>query len=512
MSSQITNLPTHILLAIASHLDRPSLVNLAVTCKMLHPVAEKAIWTHLDLSIRSSPASSIIKNRLSRVRDTYIWQPGQDEVAYQLTIATAYSEVMKILHHHLLVHPLWLRHIRRITVDIDQLLCDSFLDLLRLTSPTLTSLELLPPEYVFGPSRTQSLFTLAQVFLSLDAPLVALRHLQITLEENWQTPLRFALRCAPYLRSLRITPASAHAGGWGRKTIFESPDGRHWPSMSYLRKVEVDEMSEQLADMLTYLLQCSDGITYVALRDQSGCWKPSSSDPLVIILGQQAKLDYLAMSREAFDTLRKSGSVPPIKILSISDKNVKHTLPLLQFNIIPQCETITTMYLNGYSALAHGTTSFGWDEEYQGLPAPMRTIPPSFLDDIHQSKNLKVVLFPTDPYEANYPGEEFVPTEEILKKTGRAILIRTYTTTDQHGNQDMFTHCRSYSAHHTHVTDSYAHHAQEVWEEYTDFNGKYVDPSILGKVYSTLGAEGMWIEGGRDLRMPSEAWEVLRKV
>ncbi|WVQ68452.1 uncharacterized protein L199_006660 [Kwoniella botswanensis] len=460
MSTHVTDLPTHVLLAIASHLDRLSLVNLATICSCLQPIAEEVVWSHLDLSIHRSTSRSIVKNRILRIRDAHAWQSDY----HQYMARASYGTIMQDLTSHLQAHPSWIKSVRRISVDIDILLCELFRCLLQLISPTLKSLELFPPEFAFGPSRSQSLLTIEQVFLSLNTQLTSLRHLQITLEGDWQNTLGSALRSVPYLRSLRISPASAHAGGWGRKTLFEQPDGRIWPAMMYLRRIEVDEMYTQMEDMITSILQDSDEITEIALRDPGGY------------------------------------------------KNVKYTLPLLQPNTIPESDTMTTLYLYGYSTPAEGTTSFAWDEENQGLPALIRPIPSSILARVRQSKNLRLILFPTDHFdELNHVGGEYRSDQETLKTIGRGVLIRTYTTTDPYGKVDTFTHCRSYSAHHTHVSNAQVHHAENVWEEYTDFNGKHINASVLGEVYRVSGEAEMWKEGGRDLQLPEQAWNVLRK-
>ncbi|WWC93391.1 hypothetical protein V866_000225 [Kwoniella sp. B9012] len=508
MSTHVTDLPTHVLLAIASHLDRLSLVNLATTCSSLHPIAEEVVWSHLDLSIHPSASRSIVKNRILRIRDAHAWQSDY----HQYMARASYGTIMQDLTNHLQAHPSWIKSVRRISVDIDKLLCEPFRYLLRLVSPILKSLELFPPEFAFGPSRSQSLLTIEQVFLSLTTQLTSLRHLQITLEGDWQDTLESALRSVPYLRSLRISPASAHAGGWGRKTLFEQPDGRIWPAMMYLRRIEVDEMYTQMEDMITSLLQGSDEITHIALRDPGGCWRPSPNDPLIGLLASQKKLEYLSMNIDAFTALNQVDSLPPLKVLSITDKNVKYTLPLLQPDTIPGSDTMTTLYLYGYSTLAQGTTSFAWDEEYQGLPAPIRPIPLSILARIRLSKSLRLILFPTDHVdELNHVGGEYRSDQEILKTIGRGVLIRTYTTTDPYGKVDTFTHCNSYSAHHTHVSNAQVYHAENVWEEYTDFNGKNINASVLGEVHRVSGEVEMWKEGGRDLQLPEQAWNVLRK-
>ncbi|WWD02191.1 hypothetical protein V865_000229 [Kwoniella europaea PYCC6329] len=483
MSTHFTDLPTQVLLAIASHLDRLSLVNLAITCSSLQPIAEEVVWSQLDLSIHPSTRHSIVKNRILRIQDAHAWQSD----SHQYMSPASYGTIMQDLTNHLQAHPSWIRSVRRISVDIDKLLCEPFRYLLQLISPTLKSLELFPPAFAFGPSRSQSFLTIAQVFLSLNTQLTSLRHLE-------------------------ITPASAHAGGWGRKPLFEQPDGRIWPAMRCLISIEVDEMYAQMEDIITSLLQDSDEITHIALRDPGGCWRPSPNDPLIGLLASQKKLEYLSMNIDPFTALNQVDSLPPLKVLSITDKNVKYNLPLLQPYTIPECDTMTTLYLYGYPTLAQGTTSFAWDEEYQGLPPLIRPIPSSILARIRQSKNLRLILFATDHVdELNYVGREYRSDQETFKTIGRGVLIRTYTTTDRYGKVNTFTHCRSYSAHHTHVSNAQVYHAENVWEEYTDLNGEHVSASVLGEVYRVSGEEEMWIEGGRDLQLPEQAWDVLRK-
>ncbi|WWC90566.1 uncharacterized protein L201_005502 [Kwoniella dendrophila CBS 6074] len=341
----------------------------------------------------------------------------------------------------------------------------------------------------------------------LHQPLTNLRHLQITLEDDWQDTLHSGLLCMPHVRSLTISSASAYAGGWGRKTMLDLPDGRCWPIMKYLKRLEVDEMYPELEEMVTNVLLQSKSIQYVALRDPADRWKPSSMNPVVLALKDIKHLDYLALNRKTFDIFQLSGNLPSIDILSISDDRLKYNLSLLQGDIIPPCDTMSILYLHGNSTLPPITTSFAWDEEVHSLPAPVRSINPTILADIEKASKLQLILFPAQVEDEYFIHEEYLTPEESLKKVGRGITLRTYTSTD---DQHTFTHCTSYTAHHTHVSDSQAYPSEDIQEEYTDYDGCYVDANTLGNMYQAVYKPTNWTEGGRGLDLPEQAWRILK--
>ncbi|WWC71377.1 uncharacterized protein I206_105332 [Kwoniella pini CBS 10737] len=509
MPIHLTDLPSEILADVASYLDRKSCINFASTCELIKPIAEISIWDHLDLSLyrvnyRNSNSSIGIKRILS-IRDAHAWRIGDDLSYYETTAAEEYSNLMQRLFKFSSTHPEKMKSIRRISIDIDKLLCQSFIELLKILSTTLKNLALYPPEYAFGSLSHQSQLNLHQVFQSLPFPLISLKYLRITLNENWQDTLYSTLICTPNLESIKISPASAHAGGWGRRSSFEAYDGRSWPILGNLKRIEVDEMFEQMSGMIIELLRSSTRIDYLALRDSAGCWKPTTEDELLHEIGNLNNLKYLGMSRQAYDVLVQSTGKPSIRMLSIEDPNVTYSSSLLKPHIIPPCEA-DILYLYGYSSITKGTTSFEWD--MKNHQSNHRYSSNELIKQFQHAENLKLVLFPMDnsqEIDTDLIQCCYHTNEEILLRIGRGMIIRSYI--DQN---NVFTHIRTYTALHTHVSTSHAHHAQEVWEDFTDLNKSPVMLGAVEHVYKTLGEQKQWIDGGRDLQAKFDAWKVLQ--
>lgn len=138
------------------------------------------------------------------------------------------------------------------------------------------------------------------------------------------------------------------------------------------------------------------------------------------------------------------------------------------------------------------------------LPARIGHVPPDILSQIFAAASLELIQLPGVIEKEHHGGFDYWGSDRCFINHERAILIRTY-----HQDGVIFTHCRSYTAHVSHISDGVIHRSEHVWEEHTDFNGSLVPASSLSEVYQVLGESVAWTRPGRDLGMPNAAWDVL---
>lgn len=164
--------------------------------------------------------------------------------------------------------------------------------------------------------------------------------------------------------------------------------------------------------------------------------------------------------------------------------------------------------------------TWAWDGEGRGLPPPIRPITPSTLISILAAPKLLLIQLPGSPEK-----ERGIPTidEEwdywgsraCLVAHDRGVLVRTYESAitmdgGEGGRREVFVHCRSYSAHHSHIDEGIIHRSDNVWEEHVDYQGECPPGSVLAEVYCLLGESAGWKIPARGKVLPEEAWEVLR--
>ncbi|WVQ79746.1 hypothetical protein IAT38_001846 [Cryptococcus sp. DSM 104549] len=517
LKTTFSDLPEVVHQHIACFLDRPSAVALASTCLLLNPIGEGAAWRHVNLSLHRDtfypgPQAMAVpvlgKERLLRIRQMYEWTPDLGEGSQAAVQPLAFADTLRCLVAHIKSHPRYLLSIRTISVDVDRLLSEPFLELLTLVGERLTRLELLPPEFAYGPLSIKGLLTTTELFDKLPRPLKALRHLHLSLPSQWQDQVSSVLSRTPYLRSLRLSPDSNQAGGWGERTLFEEATVREWPSLPLLERLEVDDVDGSLSSMLASLVSGSGRIQYIGLRDPECTWRPDYGDPLIEELGQRSEVGYLGLGYPAFDVLTKRGYVPSVERLSIIDRDVQNTLPLLQAHTIPQCSSVKELFLYGPRYTACGTATWSWSSPWQGLPSPVRGIDETILLALHSNPFLSIIHFPTCFNLDDSPSDDLAWTGSPWPGTSeRVVLIRTYV------NQgETFTHCRSFTSHHEHVDKGLVHEAEQVWEESTDYEGRRVGGGALAEVYMAAGEDVGWTKPGRGLAMVEEAWAILRGI
>lgn len=155
--------------------------------------------------------------------------------------------------------------------------------------------------------------------------------------------------------------------------------------------------------------------------------------------------------------------------------------------------------------------NWSWNGEMRGLPSPVRQISKQALDRLRNAPQLLCIQPPGSvDREQPLPQEEddwcYWGSERCFSGHGRATLIRTY----HHSSGEIFTHCRTYSAHHSHIDEGIIYRSDDVWEEFADYEGGRVSAGTLARVYKIMGETVGWRVPKRGLAMPGGAWEVLR--
>lgn len=185
------------------------------------------------------------------------------------------------------------------------------------------------------------------------------------------------------------------------------------------------------------------------------------------------------------------------------------------------------VFLYSYAQMNESRSiTWAWDGESRGLPPPIRPISSATLINLLAAPKLLLIQMPgspdkerglpCSPEDWNYWG-----SRPCFASHDRAVLIRTYEykpsatdRVDQDGydcRRQVFTHCRSYSAHHSHIDEGIIHRSDDVWEEHVDYQGFCPPGNVLAEVYSMLGEHAGWKVPGRGLTLPEEAWNVLRR-
>jgi hypothetical protein len=179
---------------------------------------------------------------------------------------------------------------------------------------------------------------------------------------------------------------------------------------------------------------------------------------------------------------------------------------------IPPLPSVKVLYSYAQFTEARSVT-WAWNGESRGQPSPIRPICETTLKALFTAASLLLIQLPgqhdkerpvpTSEQEWNYWG-----SKSCFKAHDRGVLIRTYIHPT---TKEVFTHCRSYAAHHSHIDEGIIHRSEDVWEEHVDYQGLVAPAGVLGMVYKKMGKEAGWRVPGRGLEMNEEAWNVLRK-
>lgn len=336
----LTTLPEHILRQIASHLDRSSAISIACTCSALQTYGETSAWTDLNLSLQRSYLARPLSyewtkplggNRLYALRYIFtafpqVSDPPEPGVIQSLALARLVGQLTDLLDSR----PAWRKAVRLISYDIDRLCSREFGRLLETVSSTWISLELLPPDYPFNEYPTQGLFSPERLFRSLTFPLSSLRHLHLTINEQWEERIRMILPVVPNLRSLRLTPSMQYSAGWGQRVTFGPAESRiGWPTLPSLRHLEVDETHSVFAGMLEELVAAAPLLHHAAFRDSGFEWDPEVDDPLLCALRRSTKLKYLGVSSLCAGRIEQQGGLHQLEQLSLEQQDASNELPQL---------------------------------------------------------------------------------------------------------------------------------------------------------------------------------------
>ena len=175
---------------------------------------------------------------------------------------------------------------------------------------------------------------------------------------------------------------------------------------------------------------------------------------------------------------------------------------------IPPLPQLKTFFSHSYAPDTGRTITWACSPEPLscGLPAPIRDISSNTLAQLHAASSLETIQIP-GRVENEWFGKNdaYWGSRRCYEKDGRASLIRTYTF-----GEEVFTHCRSYTAHHSVIDGGFIHQNEAMWEEHTDYAGIYVSADVLSAVYAAAGLYAAWTKPGRGLNLPTQAWDILR--
>jgi hypothetical protein len=181
---------------------------------------------------------------------------------------------------------------------------------------------------------------------------------------------------------------------------------------------------------------------------------------------------------------------------------------------IPPLQGMKALY--SYAPINEGrSVTLASNGESRGLPPALRRISATTLQTILAATSLLYIQLPGSPTRefglpVNDAQWQYWGSKSCAEKHDRAVLIRTY---EHETTGESFTHCRGYSAHHSHIEEGIIHRTEDVWEEHVDYMGACPPAGVLGEVYEAIGHEtgGGWRVPGRHLRMSESAWEALRR-
>ncbi len=307
--AQVSTLPSHLKREIASYLDRNSAVSLSATCTALRDAGENSTWSELNISLDRAfhmhphpyeYTRPLGGNKLYVIRRAYQWNDHDGDDAIEL-VDSAVNTYLEDLCAFLQAHPARRSAVRSIYFDLDRSLPSSFVKLLNLVHPTLTSFHIIPGTRTAHPHTPSDSLLLTNSYASLDISMPHLRHLQLVIGSDWDKTLDIVLPVVPRLRSLKLTCQEPFYGGYRPHTIYRPANVEVWPSLILLEHLEVDQMDPHLAPFLIGLVQSSPRLRRVILHDPLGSWNPRSSR--LIELLSTLKLEYIHASSEAsFDT------------------------------------------------------------------------------------------------------------------------------------------------------------------------------------------------------------------
>lgn len=299
-SRTLADLPEEIQRVVASNLDRPSAVDLSVTCSALKEAAESEVWRKLIISLRTGYETSNPDEwprPLGGVRLlTICYFSNQPSGSLDIIPVTRfYNDLV----NELTQNPSRCQQVRSLLVDLNYLVvaCGRLLGMIRLS---LQELEI--ARSVYG-NREWELRnrTISRLFNSLDGPLISLRTLRIPLHEDWSSTLLCVFPRVPFLRSLHIEVVDGWCGGWGNKFIFNpAPAETVYTPLPSLRRLVIEEMSDALVPMVMTLINGAPRLKSVELGDPTDQWHDES---VVEVVKQLPDLEHLGLPKKYYRKL-----------------------------------------------------------------------------------------------------------------------------------------------------------------------------------------------------------------
>lgn len=502
-------LPRELMLQVVKHLDYNSACALARTCKALQAVAEVAIYSGLALSNPSvcTPSSDIrlfARRKLDAIRRKLY----MDEPDRHMSASFQYAKLMRKVVGFLHTHPLRRTSITTLQIDYENVCPRKLQELLETLAPTLKHLEVNKPRHGLTVPMRAGWVAFTEMITSMKAQLSSLRSLNYCYDEDWDARLFALLQKAPNLVELRLIANSQYSGGWGERALLEREEkGRCWPQLRLLRVLQVDEMDGHLCNLLIRLVTGASDLECVRLHDISLVWQPNAGDPLLQALGESRSLKYLDVSSAGRSACDFKNGFKALEVLFEGDVMVEEA-PLLSTVLLPTLPRLK--HFMHWCRESPAGTEWPYDAFTRCIPAAVEPLPPSLLQQIASAPGLEFIRLNEIGSTEGNPADWQCPTEywtseKALHNSERALLIRTYVSE----NGLTFTHCRGFNT--REPGDKYAdpRNVLSLWQEYSDFQGECVGTDLLNQVYVLLGEPKEWLETGRELALPSAAWELL---
>ena len=357
--SPLVNLCPDLLALIVDHLDRAAAVSFALTCSTIRPIAERAVWKELNVSVHRTfmPGATswnqyrpLGGNRLFAIREEHIWGtaetsapsrptrpdesrsglgPHKPKPATESSLARYYLDLIA----HLQADPVRLTSVRSIFIDLDRLLHPLFADLLRLVAPAVRHLHLHPPGFPYEPNAAFPSVSLRGIFdiIGPSATFDNLRTLYLPLADDWSETVLTTLRATPRLRTLTIAVEQPYSGSWGATTSFApaSTPSDGWPVLKDLETLCVEEMASAFEGLVVALMKGSRGVRRLTIRDPAQTWRLQAGNELIDALASAPGLRFVACPRSAL-LENMNSKYRDVEELAVAEERQPWGLPALE--------------------------------------------------------------------------------------------------------------------------------------------------------------------------------------
>lgn len=314
-TTSLSLLPADVLIQIASYLPCQDAQALAGTSSLLSPFAEMSVWRALDLSSEyHDPGAWPTDIASNRSADFHLHPSPRSDFSFSdLTTDRAHiHDQMHAIRIDQVVRELAkddgrrLRSVRELRFSVDQPPISALLSLLHSPSSTLQRLDLVvsPHQQRINPSDPEWLST--AFVLQSGQTFAHLRHLQLPLNQEWESRIRSILPATPYLHSLHLVPTVPFSGGWGETSHYPFPRNLHsWPVLPNLRVLKIDQMATCLLPMVLALIKGVESMKRINFKDPEQTWVPDEGDELLRCLSRMGDLECLILPTWCMSVLKK---------------------------------------------------------------------------------------------------------------------------------------------------------------------------------------------------------------